>query len=457
MKQYLFLLVTIVLSPSWALAQPQNNRHTQISIHGEDFYINDQPTYMGRTWNGHRIEGLLLNARMVQGIFDDLNPETTNRWIYQDTGKWDAERNTREFITAMVEIAKATSFRSCVVIMDEPTSAITEHEVAMLFRLIRQLKARGTGIIYITHKLDELAEIADDITVFRDGRFIATKPFADTTRDEMVWLMVGRDLTDLFPKTSTAAGNEMLRVKNISLRHPERAGDFVVHDVSFSVRKGEVLGLFGLMGAGRTELLQTIFGLHPRAATGEIWIEGQPVCIRSPRAVIDAGLALAPEDRKGDGLVLMHSVAENTTPACLEKISPYGLLRPALERDLVSRYVERLRVRTPTLHQAVRHLSGGNLQKVVLAKWLATEPKILLLDEPTRGIDINAKKEIYGLVDELAHSGLAMVMVSSELPEIFAIADRILVLAEGRVTVEFARGAATEETILRVALPGGRN
>lgn len=357
----------------------------------------------------------------------------------------------------VVEIAKAVSFRSRVVIMDEPTSAITEHEVAVLFRLIRQLKARGTGIIYITHKLDELAEIADDITVFRDGRFIATKPFADTTRDEMVRLMVGRDLTDLFPKTSTAAGNEMLRVKNISLRHPERAGDFVVHDVSFSVRKGEVLGLFGLMGAGRTELLQTIFGLHPRAATGEIWIEDQPVCIRAPRAAIDAGLALAPEDRKGDGLVLTHSVAENTTLACLEKISRCGLLRPALECDLVNRYVERLHVRTPTLHQAVRFLSGGNQQKVVLAKWLATEPKILLLDEPTRGIDINAKKEIYTLVDELAHSGLAVVMVSSELPEILAIADRILVLAEGRVTAEFARGAATEETILQAALPGGRN
>jgi ribose transport system ATP-binding protein len=357
----------------------------------------------------------------------------------------------------VVEIAKAVSFRSHVIIMDEPTSAITEHEIEVLFRLIRQLKARGTGIIYITHKLDELAEIADDITVFRDGKFITTKPFADTTRDEMVCLMVGRDLTDLFPKTSAPAAGEVLRVKNISLRHPERADDFVVRDVSFSVRRGEVLGFFGLMGAGRTELLQTIFGLHPRAASGEIWIEGKPVSIRSPRAAIDAGLALAPEDRKGEGLVLIHSVAENTTLACLEKISRGGLLQPARELELVGRYVERLHVRTPSLHQAVRHLSGGNQQKVVLAKWLATEPKVLLLDEPTRGIDINAKKEIYALVDELARNGLAVVMVSSELPEILAIADRILVLAEGRVTAEFARGAATEETILQAALPSGKN
>jgi ribose transport system ATP-binding protein len=357
----------------------------------------------------------------------------------------------------VVEIAKAVSFHSRVIIMDEPTSAITSHEAAVLFRIIRQLKERGAGIIYITHKLDELAEIADDLTVFRDGQFIATKPFPGTSRDEMVRLMVGRDLTDLFPKTSTPASSEMLRVKNMSVRHPERAGDFVVRDVSFSVRRGEVLGVFGLMGAGRTELLQSIFGLHPRATTGEIWIEGKLVSIRSPRAAIDAGLALAPEDRKGEGLVLVQSVAENTTLACLEKISRFGLLRPARELELVGRYVERLRVRTPTLHQVVRHLSGGNQQKIVLAKWLVTEPKVLMLDEPTRGIDINAKKEIYALVDELARSGLAVVMVSSELPEILAIADRIMVLAGGRVTAEFARGAATEETILRAALPESHN
>ncbi len=357
----------------------------------------------------------------------------------------------------VVEIAKAVSFQSHVIIMDEPTSAITEHEIEVLFRLIKRLKERGTGIIYITHKLDELAEITDDITVFRDGRLIAAKPFAGTTRDEMVRLMVGRDLSDLFPKTSVPAAGEVLRVKEFSLRHPERAGDFVVRDVSFSVQRGEVLGLFGLMGAGRTELLQSIFGLHPRDASGETWIEGRQVSIRSPHEAIDAGFALAPEDRKGEGLVLIQSVAENITLACLEKISRFGVLQPARELEIAGRYVERLRVRTPSLHQAARHLSGGNQQKVVLAKWLATEPKVLLLDEPTRGIDINAKKEIYALVDELARSGLAVVMVSSELPEILAIADRILVLAEGRVTAEFARGAATEEAILQAALPGNRN
>ncbi len=357
----------------------------------------------------------------------------------------------------VVEIARALSLQARVIIMDEPTSAITRHEVAVLFRLIRQLKARGAGVIYITHKLDELKEIADDLTVFRDGRFIAARTFAGTSREEMVRLMVGRDLTDLFPKTSTPGTAERLRVQRLSLRHPGRPGDFLVRDVSFSVHAGEVLGLFGLMGAGRTELLQAIFGLHPRHATGEVWLDGRAVSPGSPRAAIAAGLALAPEDRQREGLVLSHSVAENATLACLAKICRYGLLQPAREQELVGGYVERLRIRTPTLRQAVRNLSGGNQQKVVLAKWLATEPRVLLLDEPTRGIDINAKKEIYTLVDELARAGLSVVMVSSELPEILAMSDRILVMATGGLTAEFGRGAATEEAIMQAALPAGKN
>jgi ABC-type sugar transport system ATPase subunit len=355
----------------------------------------------------------------------------------------------------VVEIAKAMSFHSRVIIMDEPTSAITEHEIDVLFRLICRLKQGGVGIIYITHKLDELPQIADDITVFRDGKLVGAKEFREVTRDEMIRLMVGRDLADLFLKTTAAAGEEVLRVNHLSLRHPERAEDFIVRDMSFAVRRGEVLGIFGLMGAGRTELLQAIFGLYPRSTTGEIQIEGWPVKIHSPQAAIAAGLALAPEDRKADGLVPALSVAHNTTLTCLHKTERAGLLQPQLERELVENYVSRLRVKTPSIHQSVVNLSGGNQQKVVLAKWLATDPKVLLLDEPTRGIDINAKREIYTLIDELAHSGLGVVMVSSELPEILGIADRILVLCEGRKTAEFKRGEATEEMIMQAALPRG--
>lgn len=355
----------------------------------------------------------------------------------------------------VVEIAKAISFNARVIIMDEPTSAITEHEIEMLFRQIKRLKNNGVGLIYITHKLDELPAIADDITVFRDGKFVDTKAFNDVTRDEMIRMMVGRELSDLFPKTPAKMGDVVLRVKNVSLQHPERAGDFAVRDVSFEVRRGEVLGIFGLMGAGRTELLQTIFGLHPNTSTAKLEIDGRPVMIKSPQDAIAAKLALAPEDRKAEGVVLGLSVAHNTTLSCLSKIERMGFLQPGLERELVGNYVTRLRVKTPSLEQIIVNLSGGNQQKVVLAKWLATEPKVLLLDEPTRGIDINAKKEIYALIDELAQSGLGVVMVSSELPEILGIADRILVLCEGRKTAEFSRVEATEEKLVKAALPGG--
>ena len=355
----------------------------------------------------------------------------------------------------IVEIAKALSFDASVIIMDEPTSAITEQEVASLFRLIHQLKQRRVGIIYITHKLAELPQIADEITVLRDGQLIAARAFRDVTHDEIVRMMVGRELAELFPKTVVPAREEVLRVRGMSLRHPERPGDYVVRDVSFDVRSGEVVGLFGLMGAGRTELLHTIFGLHPRTSSGTVAVAGKRVDIRSPQDAIASGLALAPEDRKAEGLVLSMSVAENSSLTCLNRTTHFGIVRPARERRLVGNFLNRLAVKTPSIHERVRNLSGGNQQKVVLSKWLATEPRVLLLDEPTRGIDLGAKREIYALIDELARSGLGVVVVSSELPEILALADRILVLAEGRVTAEFVRGEATEESVLNAALPQG--
>jgi len=257
----------------------------------------------------------------------------------------------------------------------------------------------------------------------------------------------------LFTRTPAPLGDEVLRVEGLSLPHPERPGDFLVRDVSLSLRSGEVLGIFGLMGAGRTELLESIFGRHGRAATGDIWVDGQPARVSSPQGAIRAGLALAPEDRKTEGLILQMTVAENTTLASLPRTERFGLLQPAREHEISTRFVERLRIKTPSIQQAVRNLSGGNQQKVVLAKWLATKPKVLLLDEPTRGIDINAKKEIYALIDELVHAGLGVVMVSSELPEILAMSDRILVLSEGGLAGEFGAADATEEEIMHAALP----
>ncbi len=372
----------------------------------------------------------------------------------------------------VVEIAKALSFDARVLIMDEPTSALSEQEIEVLFRLIAGLKQRGVGIIYITHKLDELSRIADDITIFRDGKFVAQHRFQEITRQEMIRLMVGREWASVGrPLADAASGpafaspdnvgacggstgaDDILRVSGLSLPHPRRARDFLVQDVSFLLRRGEVLGIFGLMGAGRTELLEAIFGCHAGSASGTVEVAGRRVSDRSPRAAIEAGLGLAPEDRKADGLVLPMSVAENVTLAGLGQLFRSGLVHPASERSLAQTFVDRLQIKTPSTRQIVRNLSGGNQQKVVLAKWLVTKPKVLLLDEPTRGIDVNAKREIYALIDELARGGLGVVMVSSELPEILAVADRILVLCEGRLTGEFSRAEATEEKIMHAALP----
>jgi ribose transport system ATP-binding protein len=353
----------------------------------------------------------------------------------------------------VVEIAKALSLQAKVIIMDEPTSAITEQEIEILFRVIKRLKASGTGIVYITHKLEELFKIADDVTVFRDGQFVGTKPLASLQRSKMIQMMVGRDLSELYPKSEPTKMPEILRVDSITLKSTGPVPSRLIDNVSFSVQGGEVLGIFGLMGAGRTELLETLFGLHSGFSEGTITIEGTPKKIRSPRDAIKAGIALAPEDRKGHGLVMKMSVGKNSSLSSLSQCETAGFINRTKEESIVASFIQRLRIKTPTQHELVRNLSGGNQQKVVLAKWMATKPKVLLLDEPTRGIDINAKKEIYRLIDELTQAGLAVVMVSSELPEVLAISDRIMVLCEGKKTGEFTRAEATEEGIIEAALP----
>ena len=356
----------------------------------------------------------------------------------------------------VVEIARALSGEARVIIMDEPTSALSEREIDVLHGIIAGLKRQGVALAYITHKLEELERIGDDATVMRDGKVVGAAPLKELSRDQVVRWMVGRDVGAVHARTPPAPGSGALQVRGLSLRHPDRPGDFLLRDIEFSVRYGEVLGIFGLMGAGRTELLETLFGLHPEAAAGEIRIGGQPVVIRSPAAAIAHGLALAPEDRKREGLVLEMSVAENTSLASLKQVVRFGLLDERAEHRHVQRYLERFRVKAPSLRQRIRYLSGGNQQKVILGKWLATRPRVLLLDEPTRGIDVNTKREIYALLDELTADGLAVVVVSSELPEILAVADRILVLSEGRRTAEFTRAEATSERVMQAALPQGR-
>ena len=357
----------------------------------------------------------------------------------------------------VVEIAKALNCQARVIFMDEPTSAISDQEVESLFRLIHQLRDSGVSIVYVSHKLDELLKISDRITVLRDGQLVETVETAKTDRDTIVRLMVGRPLADLYVHSSPLEQrHERLRVESLTLSGKDQQSP-IVDRFSFTASGGEVLGIFGLMGAGRTELLEAIFGLHPRRTTGTISIDGEQVAIASPEDALAKGVGLVPEDRKSQGLVLGMSVQHNMSLSNLADLEAGGLLSTNLERQQSQTFVDRLAIRTPGLTPAVRNLSGGNQQKVVLAKVLSRKPKILLLDEPTRGIDVGAKREIYGLIDQLKQEGIAIVVVSSELPELLGIADRILVMCEGRQAGEFDRAIATEELLMRVAVPTHAN
>jgi inositol transport system ATP-binding protein len=345
--------------------------------------------------------------------------------------------------TQMVEIAKAISYDASLIIMDEPTSAITEREVAHLFRMIRTLKEKGVAVIYITHKMDEVFKIADEVTVFRDGRHIATVPASATDKNSLIAMMVGRELTNIFPKEDAPIGEVVLSVRNLT-----RKG--VVHDVSFDLRRGEILGLAGLMGAGRTEVIQGIFGIE-KIDSGEIKIRGKKVRIDSPADAIKHGLALLTEDRKLTGIMGVLPVRDNIMIASLGHYAKAGFLNRPLIDETCNREKGRLEIKTPSMDQVIKLLSGGNQQKVLVSRWLLTTPDILILDEPTRGIDVGAKAEIHRLMCKLAQEGKAIIMISSELPEILGMSDRVLVMHEGKVGGEFQRKDATQENIMRAA------
>lgn len=343
----------------------------------------------------------------------------------------------------LVEIAKAVSTDAEIIIMDEPTSALTEAEVANLYDTVRDLKSRGKAIVYISHKIEEIFAIADEITVLRDGEFVSHDKIAAFDHDKLISLMVGRTLDQQFHKTKHDFGKVLLRVENLS-----RSGEF--KDVSFEVHAGEVLGFAGLIGAGRTEVVETVFGLQ-RADGGEIYVEGERVSIRSPGDAIRYGLALVSEDRKNVGLNLVGSVKENITMANLEKYCKFGVISSGSEKRACDDLIEMLSVKTHSRDTLVNALSGGNQQKVILARWMSTRPKILILDEPTKGIDVGAKAEIYRLIDEFAAEGGCVIMVSSEMPEILGMSDRIAVMHEGDLVAVFDRGEATQEKLLTAA------
>ena len=344
----------------------------------------------------------------------------------------------------MVEIAKVLSFESKVIIMDEPTDALTDTETESLFRVIRELKLQGRGIVYISHRMKEIFEICDDVTVFRDGQFIAEREVASLTEDSLIEMMVGRKLEDQYPHLDKAPGDIRLKVDNL-------CGPGV-NDVSFTLRKGEILGVSGLMGAGRTELMKVLYGALPRTS-GYVTLDGHEVVTRSPQDGLANGIVYISEDRKRDGLVLGMSVKENMSLTALRYFSRAGgSLKHADEQQAVSDFIRLFNVKTPSMEQAIGLLSGGNQQKVAIARGLMTRPKVLILDEPTRGVDVGAKKEIYQLINQFKADGLSIILVSSEMPEVLGMSDRIIVMHEGHLSGEFTREQATQEVLMAAAV-----
>jgi ribose transport system ATP-binding protein len=344
----------------------------------------------------------------------------------------------------MVEIGKATSRNCRVIAMDEPSATLTEHELDNLWRLIRTLTAKGIGIVYISHRMDEVFAIADALTVMRDGKTVATSRIGEISRDQVLRQMVGRDLDESFPKEVVPVGDPVLEVRGLNRRG-------VLHDISFTVRAGEVVALAGLVGAGRTEVARCIFGVDP-CTVEEMRVAGKPFTPHSPGAAIDAGIGFVTEDRKDQGVILSMAIRENVSLASMDKVSHAGFIDWGEEREEARSSVKRLSVRTPGIEQSVGNLSGGNQQKVVIAKWLQTSLKVLILDEPTRGIDVGAKREIYQIMNQLTADGVAILMISSELPEVLGMADRILVMRGGRIVGEVARADATQEAVGRLAI-----
>jgi len=393
-------------------------------------------------------ENIYLGREPMKGRFVDssLMHEEAQRLIDSYGINISARSMIKELTIAqqqMVEIIKAISQNSKILVMDEPTSSISEKEVKFLFETMRTLTEKGVGIIYISHRMSELDEVCDRVTVLRDGEYIGTKVVKETNKNELISMMVGRELKNYYIRDYQDGGDVLLKCKNLS-------DNKLVKDVSFEVRKGEIVGFAGLVGAGRSEVMKCLFGLT-KGYTGEIYIEGKKVEIHSPDQAIEYGIALIPEDRKLEGLYPVQSVRFNMTIAILKEFIKGVLVNRQKELSITHDFIKRMSVRTPSTDQLIANLSGGNQQKVMIARWLATSPRILILDEPTRGVDVGAKSEIYAIMNELAKSGLAIILISSEMPEIINMSDRIYVMSEGRITGCLHHKEVSQEKIMKLA------
>lgn len=394
----------------------------------ENIFVGRQPTTRGGRVDWRKLYAEAGELLTSLGVHLDLKQKARNLSIAQQQ---------------MVEIARAFSINARILIMDEPTSSLTLNEVEDLFRLVRRLREDGTAIIFISHRLEELFELADRITVLRDGSYVDTRPMQEVTRDDLIRMMVGRTISNLFPKQEVQAGNVILKVDHLT-----HEGTF--QDVSFELRKGEILGMAGLVGAGRTNVARTLFGVEP-ATSGTIWIDGKELLITSPHQAIQLGLAYVPEDRQLHGLIPAMQINTNISLPMLQDYANQGWLHTQSERKAAYDAACQMEVRANSIWQKARELSGGNQQKVVLAKWLLTNPRILILDEPTRGIDVGTKAAVHALMSKLASEGMAILMISSELPEVLGMSDRIVVMREGHMTAHFTRAEATQEKIIAAA------
>ena len=394
----------------------------------ENIFLGRQPTTVGGSINWRKLYSEADRLLTSLGVHLDLKAKARSLSIAQ---------------MQSVEIARAFSLNARILIMDEPTSSLTLKEVAELFGLVRRLRDEGTAIIFISHRLEELFEVADRVTVLRDGSYVDTRLVKDVTRDDLVRLMVGRTISNLFPKQDVKPGDIALKVEHLSLTG-------IFEDINFELHKGEILGMAGLVGAGRTDVARAIFGVVP-PTSGTIQIEGRQVEITSPQQAIRLGLAYVPEDRQLHGLIPAMSITSNISLPILKEYARRGWLQDKAERTAAFSAARQMEVRANSIWQLARTLSGGNQQKVVLAKWLSTKPRILILDEPTRGIDVGTKAAVHALMSNLAAEGIAILMISSELPEVLGMSDRILVMHEGQMTALFSRAEATQENIISAA------
>ncbi|CAH2714157.1 Ribose import ATP-binding protein RbsA [Neobacillus rhizosphaerae] len=442
--------------------QPSNG---QIYINGEPVTI-EGPKHSQKLGISiiYQEFNLIPHMSVAENVFIGREPRKTKgiidcKQVKQETRKW-LERvgltriSPDTLITdlsvaeqQLVEIAKALSFNSKIIIMDEPTAALNDEETNKLLSIMKELKHQGMGIIFITHRLEEVQKVADSIAVLRDGKYIGSALVKNVTKDDMVTMMVGRELTDLFPEKGAPSNDVILEVKDVSI--PD-----MLQNINFTIKKGEIVGIAGLMGSGRTELSKAIFGLYQNMS-GTIKVDSKVV--KSPRGAIDAGIALVTDDRKQEGLVLGLSVYENLLLPTYRKISRFGILKRKKKDEIVNRWVKDLKIKVHDPSVEVRTLSGGNQQKVVLGKWLQMNPKVLILNEPTRGIDVGAKAEIYQIMKRLTEDGISIIMMSSEMPELLGMCDRILVMNDGRITAEFNQNEATQEKIFYYASGGVMN